>query len=195
MIMDRPDRVPCRILLIGGSLRAGSTNMAVLRTAESVAPRGVTTRIYCGLSELPAFNPDDDRDPLPPAAEHLRALLAETDAVLISTPEYAGSLPGSFKNLLDWTVGGGLSKKAVGYINASPTVDGAEAAHDTLRRVLGYVDAELVAGACVRVPVRRDAIGADGIIRDPQLRAAIEDTLVALANHVAAQKHSSSDAD
>jgi len=151
--------------------------------------------MYRGTAELPAFNPDDDHDPLPPAAEQLRALLAEADAVLISTPEYAGSLPGSFKNLLDWTVGGGLHEKAVGYINASPMVDGATAAHDTLRVVLAYVGAELVTGACVRLPVRRDAVGADGVITDPQLKAAIADALVALAKHVAARTHSRSAAD
>ena len=37
----------------------------------------------------------------------LRAALAAADGVLFCTPEYAGALPGSFKNLLDWTVGGG----------------------------------------------------------------------------------------
>ncbi len=36
----------------------------------------------------------------------LRARLAAADAVLFCTPEYAGALPGSFKNLLEWTVGG-----------------------------------------------------------------------------------------
>ena len=180
-----PDVVPCQILLIGGSLRAGSTNAAVLRTAEIEAPKGVTTQMYRGLAELPAFNPDDDHEPLPPAAHQLRALLAESDAVLISTPEYAGSLPGSFKNLLDWTVGGGLYGKSVGFINASPAEGGAKSAHDTLRIVLGYVGAELVADACIRLPVRREAVHADGYISDASLRAAVGGTLVALARQVA----------
>jgi multimeric flavodoxin WrbA len=34
----------------------------------------------------------------------LRETLRRADAVLLSTPEYAGSMPGSFENLLDWTV-------------------------------------------------------------------------------------------
>ena len=46
--------------------------------------------------------------------------------MLFSTPEYAGALPGSFKNLLDWTVGGGETYgMPVGWVNvsgpASPT--------------------------------------------------------------------------
>jgi NAD(P)H-dependent FMN reductase len=180
MTTDRPIPSSCRILLIGGSLRTGSTNTAVLNTAASLAPLGVTAHVYRGLAELPHFNPDDDREPLPPAAAQLRALLAEADAVLFSTPEYAGSLPGSFKNLLDWTVGGGLYEKPVGFINASP-FGAAKGAHDTLRVVLGYVSAHLVEAACLQLPVRRDAVGADGEIGDSEIRSAIAAALAALA--------------
>jgi chromate reductase len=186
----KPSTPPsCRILLISGSLHAGSTNAAVLKTAESLAPPGATACVYSGLAELPHFNPDDDREPLPPAAARLRALLAEADAVLFSTPEYAGSLPGSFKNLLDWTVGEGLYEKPVGFINASAH-GAARGAHDMLRVVLGYVSAELVEDACVQLPVRRDAVGADGLIADPELRRAIAATLAAMVKHVASRRAS-----
>src|SRR5262245_18609736 len=92
-----------RILLISGSTRAASTNTALLRTAHAVAPDGVTTELFERLTELPHFNPDHDRAPLPTAVAALRAEIARSQAVLFSTPEYAGALPGSFKNLLDWT--------------------------------------------------------------------------------------------
>lgn len=45
----------CRILLISGSLRTGSTNTALLRTAQEVAPDGVTTVLYADLDGLPHF--------------------------------------------------------------------------------------------------------------------------------------------
>jgi NAD(P)H-dependent FMN reductase len=95
-----------RILLISGSTRLGSTNTAALRTAQEVAPPGVATVLDQSLSVLPAFNPDDDHDPLPAPVAALRKEIAAADALLICTPEYAGTLPGSFKNLLDWLVGG-----------------------------------------------------------------------------------------
>jgi chromate reductase len=177
----------CRILLIGGSLRAGSTNAAVLKTAEALTPPGVSAQIYDELAHLPHFNPDDDREPLPPSAASLRARLAQADAVLFSTPEYAGSLPGSFKNLLDWTVGGGLYDKPVGYINASQ-YRAAKSAHDMLRVVLGYVTADIVEDACVQLPVRRDAIGANGMIDDPDSRAVIAAVLSALMSRVASRR-------
>jgi NAD(P)H-dependent FMN reductase len=37
----------------------------------------------------------------------LRDDIRASDGLLFSTPEYAGGLPGAFKNLLDWTVGDG----------------------------------------------------------------------------------------
>ncbi len=105
----------------------------------------------------------------------LRAALQEADAVLICTPEYAGGLPGSFKNLLDWTVGGGeMYGKPVAWINASsiaaPT--GGRDAHDSLRKVFTYAGAKIVEEACARIPVARVDV-ADGQVADPDLRGRI----------------------
>lgn len=181
------DNSKCRILLISGSLREGSTNGAILSTAATLVPPGASVQLYRGMGELPHFNPDDDREPLPLAAAQLRAQLRESDAVLISTPEYAGTLPGSFKNLLDWTVGEGLYEKPVGFINAAAG-GGGQGALATLRVVLGYITADLVDAACLQLPVRRDAYGPDGIIKDPELRKAISAALVAIVEHVAAKQ-------
>ena len=95
-----------QILLISGSTRRGSGNTAALRTVQAIAPEGITAEMYEGLAVLPAFSPDEDEHPPGPAAE-LREGIAAADALLFCTPEYAGTLPGSLKNLLDWTVGGG----------------------------------------------------------------------------------------
>jgi len=182
-------RVPeprARVLLISGSLRSGSTNSALLRTALAVAPAGVEATLYAGMGELPHFNPDDDAEGLPahPAVAELRAALHEADALLVSTPEYAGALPGSFKNLLEWTVGDASTyRKPIAWVNtsgaAAPT--GAADAHDSLRKVLGYVHAEIVEDACARIPVARDAIGADGLIADDAIRAQLAAVFAAVS--------------
>jgi chromate reductase, NAD(P)H dehydrogenase (quinone) len=176
------------VLLISGSLRAGSTNAAVLQTAAAVAPDRVTTTLYRGMGGLPHFNPDDDREgePVHVAVAELRAQIESADALLICTPEYAGALPGALKNLLEWTVGNaGTYRKPVAWINASgpaaPT--GGADAHDSLRKVLNYVGADIVDAACARVPVTRDAHGPDGIIVDQLIRAQIAAALTALAQH------------
>lgn len=177
------------ILMICGSLRTGSTNEALLRTAAAVVPGGVTARRYQGLSDLPHFNPDDDREPLHPAVADLRATVGSADAVLVCTPEYAGSLPGSFKNLLDWTIGGGeLYGKPVAWINVSASTTEAAGAHATLRTVLGYAGTAVVDAACAHLPVTRDAVGPDGLLSEPALRAELTAAVTALADHVTAAR-------
>lgn len=174
-----------QVLLISGSLRNGSTNTALLRTSKAVAPPRLATVLYDGLDELPHFNPDHDVSLLHPAVADLRARIASADAVLLSTPEYAGGLPGSFKNLLDWTVGGGeIYSKPVAWVNASASPTGAADAYESLRKVLGYVGAVVVEPACAHIPVTRNAIGADGHVADPSIRARLGDVLGALLAHL-----------
>jgi chromate reductase len=140
----------------------------------------VETVWYDGLSALPAFSPDDTDRP-PRAVAALRAAIDGADAVLFCTPEYAGSLPGSLKNLLDWTVRGGeLYEKPVGYLGVAAERRGA-GAEATLRTVLGYVGAAILEGACVRVYVAHDAVGPDGRITDESTEQRLTDALQHLA--------------
>ncbi|WP_329387337.1 NAD(P)H-dependent oxidoreductase [Streptomyces sp. NBC_01351] len=169
------------ILLLSGSLRAGSSNEAVLRTAHAVAPDGVRTAFYEGLGGLPHFNPDRDTDPLPAPVAELRAAIAGAAALLVCTPEYAGTLPGSFKNLLDWTVGGTeIGDKPVAWVNAAAPGRGG-GAEATLRTVLGYTGAAVVEEACVRIPVSGQPVGPDGTLADPAVRARLGEVLGLLA--------------
>ena len=176
-----------RILLISGSLRTRSTNSSVLRTARSLAPQGVVATLYEGTADLPHFSPDDDVEPLHPAVAVLRGEIRRADALLLSTPEYAGGLPGSFKNLLDWTIGddqiGSINEKPVAWINASTR--GAEGAHESLRHVLGYANAVIVEAACTRQPVTAAMIGPDALVSGAEVRASIAAALRTLAGHAA----------
>lgn len=173
------------LLLISGSLRAGSVNAAVLKTAQQLSPGEMSAHIYDSLFELPHFNPDDDREPLHLTVANLRSRIGRADALLICTPEYAGALPGAFKNLLDWTVGGvEMDRKPVAWINAASLAApaGGEDAHAALRKVMGYVGATIVESACARIPVPRQAVGEDGVIRDAAVRNQISATLWALVD-------------
>jgi NAD(P)H-dependent FMN reductase len=176
-----------QVLMLCGSLRATSTNAAALRTAVAVAPPGTELHLYDGVRDLPAFDTDDDHAPLPAAVQALRDAVLSADALLVSTPEYAGALPGAFKNALDWLIGedrpGGLHGKPVGWLNPSGT--GAPDAYASLRKVLGYAGAVVVEGACVRVPTSGPMVGDHGLVADPEIRAAIAaalDALVAAAS-------------
>jgi chromate reductase len=172
-----------RLLLISGSARRGSANAAVLATAAELT--AAQTETYEALTALPIFTPDDDEEgePVPAPVAALRAAIARADAILICTPEYAGALPAGLKNLLEWTVGdGGTYGKPVAWINASgaaaPT--GGADAHDSLRKVLTYTGADIVAAACARIPVSRAQVGPAGTITDAGVREQIGAAAAAL---------------
>jgi NAD(P)H-dependent FMN reductase len=177
-----------KLLLVSGSLREGSTNSATLRTAAALAPAGVEATVYDGMGRLPHFNPDDDPVDgagLDAEVATLRAALAASDAWLVSTPEYAGALPGSFKNLLDWTVGGGQTYgMPVAWLNVSGVAapSGGADAHESLRKVLGFTGAAIVEPACLRLPLSRDDVGEDGLIAPEEARAQIVAAVRALAD-------------
>jgi chromate reductase, NAD(P)H dehydrogenase (quinone) len=175
-----------RVLLVTGSTRSGSGNTAALATAAALAPSRVLAVLYDGLAGLPAFNPDDDDDGdrLPGSVAALRRQIEAADAVLFCTPEYAGNLPGSFKNLLDWTVGGGqLYGKPAAWMNVAAQGRGTGAA-DALASVLGYVGADIVEQACRHVPVDRVAIGPDGTVTDAGFAADVAQVWDALVSHL-----------
>ena len=102
---------------------------------------------------------------------------------MFSAPEYAGGLPGSFKNLLDWTVGddrpGSMYEKPVGWVNVAAR--GAPHAHESLRKVLGYVGARIIEAACVEIPVTIVMVSEDGLIADHSARLVLSRTLEILA--------------
>jgi chromate reductase, NAD(P)H dehydrogenase (quinone) len=178
-----------RILLITGSTRRQSTNTAALRTVRQLAGAAaevgpVSTVLYEELAALPAFNPDDDHDPLPPAVAAFRRRIEAADAVLICTPEYAGALPGSFKNLLDWTVGGmEMQQKPVAWLNVAAPGRGLTA-HASLATVLGYLGTTVIEPACRSVPVGRDAVDEAGLVTDAAVRAQFTEVITTIAEHV-----------
>ncbi|MGJ4948597.1 NADPH-dependent FMN reductase [Bradyrhizobium sp. HKCCYLS20291] len=183
---DHPWACRAIIVLISGSLRARSASSAAILAAAELAPDHVTPTIYAGLSELPHFNPDHDCDPLPEPVARLRMLLGKAHAVMLSTPEYAGSLPGSFKNMIDWTVGGAsLYQRPIGWINPSAH-GGAQETYKDLRTVLERAGAVIVEEACVAVPVPPTALTADGHIAAPDIRATIADAMAALVRAASA---------
>ena len=180
--MTRPGD-PVNVVLISGSTRAGSTNTAALRTLTELDVPGVAATLWDRLVDVPAFVPDDGAEP-PQAVSALRQLVGSSDAVVFCTPEYAGTLPGSFKNAIDWLVGSGeLYRTPAAWINVGNPGRGA-GAEATLATVLGYVDADVIEQACVRIPVGRDVVGPDGTVDDADVRARLSSLLVAVAEHV-----------
>jgi len=86
-----------RLLAVSGSLRAASSNSSLLRAAEKLSPQGMSIQHYLEVGQLPHFDPDLADSP-PAIVLALRELIGRADGILISCPEYARGIPGSFKN-------------------------------------------------------------------------------------------------
>ena len=175
--------VALKILAISGSLRAASSNSAILRVARAVAPAPIIVEVYPGLDALPYFNPDLDRgfdDPsLPPTVREFRSAIAGADAVLISSPEYAHGVSGMLKNALHWLVGGSeMVAKPVALINTSPHATHAAAA---LSETLRTMTVALVETACLSLAVPRNQTDA-ALAADTALTTPLRGALVALAH-------------
>ena len=170
-----------RIMAISGSLRAASTNTALLRAAQRLAPDGAGVHLFDGAEALPLFNPDIEAHP-PTAVTRLWYDVAAADALLIASPEYAHGVTGTIKNLLDWLVGfEPFVGKPVAVLNASARSVHADRA---LRETLRTMSATLVHEASITVPLDGRAPDVDGIVGSDSASRRIVRALQALVRHV-----------
>ncbi|MEO5615449.1 MAG: NADPH-dependent FMN reductase [Cypionkella sp.] len=125
-----------QLLAISGSLRAASTNTALLRALDEAATPPLKVTLFQGLVELPLFSPDHEAN-TPATVLAFAAAIGRADGLIIACPEYIHALPGAFKNALDWLVSRPeLIGKPIALLHASHRGDDVLA---DLRRVLATV--------------------------------------------------------
>ncbi|MGV9662402.1 NAD(P)H-dependent oxidoreductase [Nocardia niigatensis] len=147
-----------RILVLVGSLRAASINRRLAEAAAKTAPEGVELAIYEGLGEIPFYNEDiDGEGKVPATAQTLRDAVAASDAVLLVTPEYNGTLPAVLKNAIDWASrpygAGALKDRPAAVISASISPNAAKWSHDDTVKALGVAGAKVVEDASLNFGV------------------------------------------
>jgi NAD(P)H-dependent FMN reductase len=90
------------VIGIAGSLRAGSLNARLLRAAAELAPPGLVVEIE-SIRDIPLYDGDvEEKEGLPPAVTRMKDRIAGASGLLLVTPEYNNSIPGPFKNAIDW---------------------------------------------------------------------------------------------
>lgn len=117
---------PMRIVGISGSLRRGSLNRSLLTAAVERAPAPMHIEAH-GIDGIPLYDGDlEAASGVPEAVTRLKDAVATADGLLLVTPEYNQSIPGVFKNAIDWMSRPGsdiarvFGGKPVGLIGASP---------------------------------------------------------------------------
>lgn len=115
-----------KILGVSGSLRKVSFNTALLHAAKDMMPKDSRLTVQT-LHGIPLYNGDDEAENgVPEAVVNLQKLIAQSDGVLIASPEYNSSVPGVLKNAIDWVSRPSseyknvFAGKSVAVIGASP---------------------------------------------------------------------------
>ena len=142
-----------KILAISGSARRNSTNTAMLQAVRAVAASEIEISIFDGVGRLPVFSPDLEGESLPEVVRNLIDVIAQSDGVIIASPEYVRSIPGGLKNAIDWLVSGDdIVHKPIALLHASHRGDDMLAG---LRTVLATITDRFAGDIFLRLPLMK----------------------------------------
>jgi chromate reductase len=142
-----------RLLGLSGSIRQGSTNTIILHTIAERLGSGVSLTVL-PLDDVPLFNSDLEGERLPDPVRALKNAIAQSDGIVLCSPEYNHGMSGVLKNALDWAsrpaFDSPLKNKACLPMTSSPGYVGGARAHAQMH--------ETLASALARVVVRPQVV-------------------------------------
>ncbi|WP_316846012.1 NADPH-dependent FMN reductase [Pedobacter psychrodurus] len=161
-----------KIFAISGSTKAASTNGLYVKAITELLGKGFEVTSFPSIANIPHFNPDLDLENPLKAVADLRSNIQQADGIIISTPEYAMGLPGSLKNLLDWTVSSAsFSGKPVLALVASTQ---GEKAYQSIIDILTVIEAKVAAQL---IPYAKAKINDQAVITDNETLAVLKSTV------------------
>src|SRR4029078_12151786 len=179
-----------KIVGISGSLRQGSFNSALLRAAKELMPDGAELAIET-IQGIPLYNGDDEAaNGIPSVVTDLKDAIAAADGLLLSTPEYNNSMPGVFKNAIDWLsrppadikrVFGG---KPVALMGASPGGFGTLLSQNAWLAVLRTLETRPWFGGLCLVSRAAGWFNAEGQLADDATKKKLKEFLAGFAGYV-----------
>ena len=168
------------LLGICGALRAASTNRMLLREAAlHFAPDSYVEADI----DLPLYNADVEANGIPAKVTALATQIAQTDAVVISTPEYNKALSGVLKNALDWvsrTQPSPWRDKPVAIMSAAAGRGGGERAQFSLRLCLNPFRAHVLAGPEMMLAASAEQFDAQGHLTSAHYSATLAELMAEL---------------
>ena len=179
-----------KILGISGSLRKGSYNTALLRAAMGLMPEGVPLEAG-SIHGIPLYDGDlEAAQGSPPAVQALKARILQAQGLLLVTPEYNNSLPGAFKNAIDWLsrpsadIPKVFGDRPVGVIGASPGGFGTILAQNAWLPVLRTLGTRPWFGGRMQVSRAGNVFDAAGELTDEAIRAQLRKYLAGFVDFI-----------
>jgi NAD(P)H-dependent FMN reductase len=168
-----------RIVAISGSLRRGSYNSALVRNAAALMPSGAEL-VVATIAGIPLYDGDvEAAEGIPRAVAELKATIAAADGLLLATPEYNNSVPGVFKNAIDWLsrppadIARVFGGKRVALVGASPGGFGTILSQNAWLPILRTLGCELWSGGRLLVARAANVFAADGSLADAKVGDAL----------------------
>jgi chromate reductase, NAD(P)H dehydrogenase (quinone) len=165
-----------KIVGISGSLRRHSFNSSLLRAASGLMPPGAVLEI-ADIAGIPLYDGDVEQESgIPPAVTALKEAITRADGLLLATPEYNNSIPGVFKNAIDWAsrppadIPRVFRGRHVALIGASPGGFGTILAQSAWLPVVRTLGMELWTGGRLMVTGAGKAFDGEGNLVDESVR-------------------------
>lgn len=176
---------------IAGSLRTGSYNAALLRAAAAVAPSGSSLEV-ASIRGIPVYDADvEAKEGLPGPVRDLKERIAKADGLILATPEYNSSIPGPFKNAIDWLsrpasdIGRVFGDRPVALMGATPGRGGTMLSQAAWLPVLRALGVRLWAGPRLFVSGAGKVFDAEGRLVDEQVKQQLEGFMAGFAEFAA----------
>jgi NAD(P)H-dependent FMN reductase len=172
--------MPKTVVGISGSLRNGSLNTMLLRAAQELAPADVKVEI-ASIRDVPLYDGDVELEHgIPAPVQALKDRVAAAGGVLLVTPEYNNSIPGVFKNAIDWMsrppadIARVFRDRPVALMGATPGPGGTMLAHAAWLMVLRTLGMRTWNGPRLMIS-RADTVFDDqGRLKDETLRKQVQ---------------------
>jgi chromate reductase len=171
-----------KLLGISGSLRRASYNAALLRAATRLMPPDATLEV-ASIRGIPLYDADVEAQGIPAAVTQLKDAVVAAAGVLLVTPEYNNSIPGVFKNTIDWLSRPNSDIKRVftgrpfALIGASPGGFGTNLSQAAWLPVLRTLGTQIWTGGRLQVARAATVFDQAGNLKDPGIEEQLQQFL------------------
>ena len=176
-----------KILGIAGSLRDSSFNKALLKASIELQPENMKIEEF-DISPLPMYDEDVREEGDPPTVIQFKKKIADSDGLLIVTPEYNYSIPGVLKNAIDWAsrppAETPLNKKPLAIMGATSGRMGTVRAQLHLRQIAVYTNMYTMNKPEVMISNAKDKFDPEGKLIDKSTIEHVRKLLEAFAGWI-----------